>query len=282
MKRAFPNDVQRLVTMMGEFYAEDGYLLNHQRATEAFATLLADDRLGCVWFIQTDGQDVALSQKLRGYKVGIVGLGGTGSYVLDLVGKTSADEIHLFDGDVFAQHNAFRAPGAPTVEQLREPPLKVKYFAEIYSKMRRRIHPHAVFLNASNVALLSGLSFVFLCLDKGRPKQEIVAYLEATGASFVDVGMGIHVGDENLLGILRVTTSTPKDRSQIRKHVPFDDGEDDEYATNIQIADLNMLNAALAVIRWKKLAGFYHDAEGEHHSTYTINVNQLLSAKALP
>lgn len=58
MKRASANDVQQLVTMMGEFYAEGGFPLNHQRAAEAFATLLADDRLGYVWFIQTDGQDV--------------------------------------------------------------------------------------------------------------------------------------------------------------------------------------------------------------------------------
>jgi GNAT superfamily N-acetyltransferase len=58
MKPAFPNDVERLVTMMSEFYAEGGYPLNHQRATEAFSTLLADDRLGYVWFIQADGQDV--------------------------------------------------------------------------------------------------------------------------------------------------------------------------------------------------------------------------------
>ena len=58
MKRASQNDVQQLVTMMGEFYAEGGYPLNHQRAAEAFATLLADDRLGYVWFIQTEGQDV--------------------------------------------------------------------------------------------------------------------------------------------------------------------------------------------------------------------------------
>jgi GNAT superfamily N-acetyltransferase len=58
MKPAFPNDVHRLVAMMSEFYAEGGYPLNHQRATEAFLTLLADDRLGYVWFIQADGQDV--------------------------------------------------------------------------------------------------------------------------------------------------------------------------------------------------------------------------------
>ena len=58
MKRASPNDVQQLVTMMEEFYAEGGYPLNHERVAKAFATLLADERLGYVWFIQANGQDV--------------------------------------------------------------------------------------------------------------------------------------------------------------------------------------------------------------------------------
>jgi len=218
-----------------------------------------------------------ISQKFKGQKVAIVGLGGTGSYVLDLVAKTPVDEIHLFDGDVFAQHNAFRAPGAPSVEQLRTPPLKVNYFAGIYSKMRRKIHPHAVILDAMNVSMLHGIGFTFVCIDRGRPKQDIVAFLETSGASFIDVGMGIQIAGGSLLGIQRVTASTPANRQLIKKHVTFDDGKEDDYASNIQIADLNMLNATLAVIKWKKLCGFYQDMEHEHHSTYTINVNQLLS-----
>lgn len=220
-----------------------------------------------------------ISAKLKPYKVGIVGVGGTGSYVLDLVAKTPVSEVHLFDGDVFAQHNAFRSPGAPSVDQLKEPQLKVNYFASIYSKMRRGIIPHQVFLNASNVALLSGLNFVFLCVDKGRVKQEIAAFLETTGASFIDVGMGIHIGQDNLLGTVRVTSSSPTDRESFRKHVSFTDGEDAAYTSNIQIADLNMLNASLAVLRWKKFAGFYQDFEGEHHTAYCTNVNQYLSEK---
>ena len=40
------------------------------------------------------------------------------------------------------------------------------------------------------------------------------------------------------------------------------------YSHNIQIAELNALNAALAVIKWKKLAGFYVDLEGEHFTVY--------------
>lgn len=220
---------------------------------------------------------VAISNKLKGQKIGIVGLGGTGSYVLDLIAKTPVAEIHLFDGDEFAQHNAFRAPGAPSVEQLREPPPKVKYFAEIYSKMRREIHAHAEFLNAANIRLLQGLDFVFICIDEGTPKREIVALLEANSKSFIDVGMGIHVAENNLVGILRTTTSTPANRDDFKKSVSLSDGEDDEYSTNIQIADLNMLNAAMAVIKWKKLCNFYQDLEGEHDCTYSINVNQLLS-----
>jgi hypothetical protein len=224
----------------------------------------------------------AISGKLKGHKIGIIGLGGTGSYVLDLVAKTAVDEIHLFDADVFCQHNAFRAPGAPSVEQLRRPPLKVKYLAEIYSRMRRGIIPHAVSLDASNLHLLHGLDFVFICIDVGRAKREIVTLLESGFVSFIDVGMGVQLGDGNLLGIVRVTTSTPRKRDHFSKRVAFVDAKDDAYSTNIQIADLNMLNAALAVIKWKKLCGFYQDMEHEHDSTYTINENQLLSDQTQP
>ena len=58
LRKASLEDVPRLVALMAEFYAEGGYALNHQRAAEAFAALLADERLGHVWFIQADSKDV--------------------------------------------------------------------------------------------------------------------------------------------------------------------------------------------------------------------------------
>jgi GNAT superfamily N-acetyltransferase len=58
LRKAVPNDVERLVALMAEFDAEAAYPLNHQRAANAFAALLADDRLGQVWLIQADSQDV--------------------------------------------------------------------------------------------------------------------------------------------------------------------------------------------------------------------------------
>ena len=43
---------------MAEFYSESLYTLNLRMATESFSGLLADERLGGVWFIQLDSKDV--------------------------------------------------------------------------------------------------------------------------------------------------------------------------------------------------------------------------------
>lgn len=217
-----------------------------------------------------------VTRKLESGKIAIVGLGGTGSYVLDLVAKTPVREIHLFDGDTLSQHNAFRSPGAPSVEELRQKPKKVVYFQERYVRMHRHIIAHDYRIDDSNVDQLSGMDFVFLCLDNGAARQLIVGKLEAFNIPFIDVGMGVELVNEALLGVVRVTSSTPTQRDHVKDRVPFSDGDDHNvYAQNIQVADLNALNAALAVIKWKKLSGFYLDLERELHSTYTIDGNCL-------
>lgn len=221
----------------------------------------------------------ALSERLEKDTVAIIGLGGTGGYVFDAVAKTPVPEIRLFDADDFLNHNAFRAPGAPSLEELREAPKKVDYLAKIYSRMRRGIVPHAVALDASNLHLLDGVTFAFICIDAGEAKRLIVEKLEAIGASFIDVGMGLELTEDSLGGILRVTASTPDKRDHVRTRVAFEGGgADDLYATNIQVADLNALNAMLAVIKWKKIRAFYRDLENEHHCTYTTDGNLLVSS----
>jgi hypothetical protein len=182
----------------------------------------------------------------------------------------------LFDDDLFLQHNAFRAPGAPSLEELREAPLKVRHFTTIYSRMNRRIVPREVALTGENVHLLDGITFAFLSMDPGESKRAVVSHLEAQGASFIDVGMGLDLVDGRLGGILRITTSTPQKRSHVHDgRISFAEPRPELYESNIQIADLNMLNAALAVHKWKKIRGFYDDAEHEHHSTFTTDGNQL-------
>ena len=91
-------------------------------------------------------------------------------------------------------------------------------------------------------------------------KRQIVERLTEWGVPFIDVGMGIELVDGKLGGILRVTTVTPGKHAMCRTGISFAEGGDDDYSSNIQIADLNALNAALAVIRWKKHSGFYRDS----------------------
>ncbi len=218
-----------------------------------------------------------LTRKLSSEVIAIIGLGGTGSYVLDGVAKTPVREIHLFDDDVFLQHNAFRAPGAASIEQLREVIPKVEYFSRMYSPMRRGIVPHKVAIGPSNVNLLDGVTFAFLCMDAGEAKKAAIEKLESMDASFIDVGMGIDLEGESLSGILRVAASVPNRRDHVHKGaVPFKaDAEADLYASNIQVAELNALNAMLAIVKWKQILNFYCDLKGELYSTYTLDTNKI-------
>jgi hypothetical protein len=222
----------------------------------------------------------AVSGKLELDRIAIVGLGGTGSYILDLVAKTPVREIHTFDGDDFLQHNAFRSPGAPSVEELRAIPKKVHYHAGRYEPMRRGIVAHDFDIDVSNVGMLEGMDFVFLSVDRGDVKRPIIEKLEELGIPFIDVGMGIGLVEDQLHGIVRVTTSTTEKRDHIRdkKRIGLTGGDaDGVYAKNIQIAELNALNAALAVIKWKKLFGYYLDLEHEHFCTYTLDGNLIIN-----
>lgn len=221
----------------------------------------------------------AVNERLAGQRVAIVGAGGTGAYILDLVSKTHVGEIHIFDDDVFQTHNAFRSPGAAEREELDAAPKKVNYLKSRYEKMHRGIVAHDCPVDESNLSELEGFDFVFLAMDGGSVKRLIVEALQKLGIPFTDVGMGVQQKDTSLRGQVRTTTSTPAMHAHIweRHRIDFSDQPEDVYEQNIQIADLNMLNAALAVIRWKKHFGFYMDFDHEHSSVYVLDGNAIVN-----
>lgn len=213
-----------------------------------------------------------LGAKLRGQRLAVIGAGGTGSFVLDLLIKTAVAEIHLYDGDVLLSHNAFRAPGAISLEALRARPSKATYWANQAGAMRTGVIAHDQYVTADDAPELAQFDFVFLAVDDGPARGELVAALEAQAVSFIDVGMGVDRAgrDGQLLGAIRVSVSTP----QARAHVPTGTGRD-IYGSNIQVAELNALNAALAVIAWKRLNGFYLDAVHGTTSIYSTDDNTI-------
>ncbi|MGO9558637.1 MAG: ThiF family adenylyltransferase [Acidimicrobiales bacterium] len=219
----------------------------------------------------------AVTARLRLGKVAIIGLGGTGAYILDLVAKTPVEEIHLYDDDLLLAHNAFRAPGAASLDELRIRPLKVDYLLSRYDPMRRNIFPHPTRVTAANVEELRDMAFVFLAVDSGPDKRTIVEHLQTWGIPFIDCGLGVQRNGNSLRGMLRVTTGLSGSLAHLERRISYDDQADDEYEWNIQTADLNMMNAAMAVIRWKRLFGYYVDTKGELNSTYTVARNQMAS-----
>ena len=84
--------------------------------------------------------------------------------------------------------------------------------------------------------------------------------------------------EDKLVAMVRVTAADAQHKDHLPQRVSFADAEgDEEYKDNIQIAELNMLNAALAVIRWKRMVGFYADLEQEFHSLYSLNNAHLVN-----
>jgi hypothetical protein len=223
-----------------------------------------------------------LNNLFRGHSVAIVGVGGTGSYILDLVAKTWVDRIVLIDGDEFENHNAYRAPGAAAQETLQAKRNKAEYFAEEYSRMHTGIAAHPVALTADNLDLLDGATFVFLAAADAEARPEIVQYLSERGVPFIDVGMSFREGEGGLTGIAKVTAYLPGEDTPLPTTPAILPGDDD-YSTNIQVAELNALNATLAVIRWKRYLGFYATHEPSNLTVYKLFLNELRNGEvALP
>lgn len=216
----------------------------------------------------------AINDKLKNERIAIIGLGGTGSYVLDFVAKTPVKEIHLFDGDVFSTHNAFRAPGASSFEDLCLRQQKADYFARKYENMRDGIVSHAEYLTEDNIDQLLKYDFVFVCVDNGKARRLVVEFLGYNGKSFVDTGMGLIVDNSAILGTVRTTYCNPYNFEKAKENLPFENPlADAVYKTNVQISELNALDAAFAVIKWKQTMGFYAqvDQDSTNEIAFTIN-----------
>lgn len=258
------------------FHAE---ALNENVTAKRFRPISIVDNDGVLNYYDTNSSRAGItgiSKKLEDLKIGIIGLGGTGSYILDFVSKNLVKEIHLFDNDTFDTHNAFRAPSAPSIEKLTERPTKVAYFKSIYSNMHKNIYEHKQFVDATNIDEIYCLDFVFISIDNGESKKVIIDNLLEKNIPFVDVGLGIRVHDNKLDGIIRTTSFDGNRKEHIDKTISFKNRDDEDYVSNIQIAELNAFNAVMAIFKWKKHFGVYNDEINELHSVYQISANMLV------
>jgi hypothetical protein len=252
-------------------------------ATAKNNKLLVDDSDQSVFCYPDTGSAragiTAISAKLEQHRVGIIGAGGTGSYILDLLAKTSVARIDVFDGDRLLTHNAFRAPGATARQDLDGRPFKASHFCGKYAAMRSEIRPFDVYITSANLHLLDDCTFVFVCIDSGPARRLIVDHFLARGIPFIDCGLGMLVNDQQqaIFGTVRATLVTLERADTAMNYLSFADDEpgDDVYASNIQVAELNAMNACMAVMRFKKHIGFYVDLRGDTQWTFSTSSNTM-------
>lgn len=218
------------------------------------------------------------TNRLAQQRVAIVGLGGTGAYVLDQLAKTPVRQVHIFDGDVFEMHSAYRAPGAAKESDFGK--MKVEYLCETYSQMHKGIVPHPAYVTADNAFTLETFDFVFVCVDKGPARALICDRLAQAKVAFIDCGMDLAISKAGeIYGTARVTMSTEVKSDHIWQRLPtMELAGDALYESNIQIADMNALNAMLAIQRWKQYLGFYAQGTPWHHLEYVVDQAAIATA----
>lgn len=198
-----------------------------------------------------------LARRLVGVKIGIVGLGGTGSYILDFLAKTHAQVIRIYDDDILHVHTLFRMPGAIGKNTLGHKKVDVLY--NIYSDFHRAIEAHPERVSSDNVHELDDLHFVFIAVDDGPSRDLICRHLTTANVPFVDVGMGLYRSVSALNGMIRIAGGETTDGEKLvgTQYLPAANPADNEYRRQPQIGELNALNAALAVIRFKQKMGVF-------------------------
>lgn len=213
---------------------------------------------------------VDLTSKLKDDVLAVIGLGGTGAYLLDFLVRTPAREIRIFDFDPFHIHNAFRSPGKIDEAELGKS--KAEVYESRYANFRKGIHPKIKFVDASCGADFDGVTFAFVCVDKGSSRAGVFDLLLGKGIPFIDVGMGLSRKYSGLGGMMRVTYYSEKGGATLRDRglAELNDAPGDIYRSNIQIGELNALNACLAVLRFKQLRGFYQEESAIDHLLFNI------------
>ena len=210
-----------------------------------------------------------VQDRIRGDRVAIIGLGGTGAHLLDCIAKTPVSEIHLLDSDCVDWHTFMRAPGAPTAEEIEQVRagslLKVDYYCSKYAAFRAGIHPHAVRVESPSMfaEFVSdhSIDFVFVCIDQltegdSSRQDDVYRAVSEAGVPFIDSGVSITLEDCAVRGA--VTTSAYDAGSDAWKDIPNArlEGGAPGYR-NVQLPEVNEAAATFAVMEWRRRTGQY-------------------------
>ena len=232
-----------------------------------------------------------VQDRIRGQRIAIIGLGGTGAYLLDLIAKTPLSEIHLLDSDCVDWHTFKRAPGSPTAEEIEQvlsgSLLKVDYYCSKYAAFRDGLYAHAIRVDSSSMfaEFVSdhSIDFVFVCIDQltegdSSRQDDVYRAVSEAGVPFIDSGVSITLEDCAVRGA--VTTSSYDAGSDAWKDaIPNArlEGGAPGYR-NVQLPEVNAAAATFAVMEWRRRTGQYVSESPSFYQKFRLEKGRIFYA----
>ena len=231
-----------------------------------------------------------VQDRIRGDRIVIIGLGGTGAHLLDFIAKTPVSEIHLLDSDCVDSHTLMRAPGAPTAAEIERvlagSLLKVDYYCSKYAAFRDGIHPHPERVESPSMfaEFVSdhSIDFVFVCIDQltegdWSRQDDVYRAVSEAGVPFIDSGVSITLEDCAVKGA--VTTSGYEAGSDAWKAIPNGRllGDAPGYR-NVQLPEVNAAAATFAVMEWRRRTGQYVSETPSFYQKFRLEKGLIIYA----
>ena len=229
---------------------------------------------------------------IRGDRIAIIGLDGTGAFLLDLIAKTPLSEIHLFDSDCVDWDTLMRAPGVPTADELEQVRagslLKVDYYRSKYPAFRDGIHGHSVRVESpemfSEFVAEHPIDFAFICIDQlteGDSARQDAVYraVSAADVPFIDSGVSITIEDCAVRGAV-TTTAYAAGSGMWEGAIPNArlHGDAPGYR-NVQLPEVNAAAALFAVMEWRRRTGQYVSEAPSFYQKFLLEKGQVIYPK---
>lgn len=234
----------------------------------------------------------SVQDHIRGDRIAIIGMGGTGAFLLDLMAKTPVSDIHLLDSDYVDWHTLMRAPGVPTAEELEQVRsgslLKVEYYRSKYPAFREGIHAHPVKVETpetfAEFVAEHPIDFAFICIDQlteGDSARQDVVYraVSAAGVPFIDSGVSITIEDCAVRGAV-TTTAFEAGADTWEDAIPNARLHGDALGyRNVQLPEVNAAAALFAVMEWRRRTGQYVSETTSFYQKFLLEKGQVISPK---
>lgn len=210
---------------------------------------------------------------VRGEKIAVVGLGGVGAWIADLLAKADVAEVHGWDADVIEKKNIIRMPGAVNPDWIGKS--KAKWFEETYRQIHRRVYGHAENVTDQNAKeICTNTTFGFVAVDNEEGREIACNAMAEVGIPFIDVGIALDRRDGQVTASIRLTTVWPHDDAW-RKAIPKVDKAGQDVYGKLELPDLAASAAGWAVQSWRKMRGQMAQDKASECMVYRAETNTI-------